>query len=432
MFSLFVAYVGTNLLYQERIDEEIRRILLSNGDKVIEIYKAADSDELIPFMQAFSGTAATRIQVFNGDETPLLDETLEIGTDAIETVLAGGTVDNISGGEGHLPIVGVPFQTDGEDYALFLTVDPNEVEDEIMNSIHMMYVVILFFGSLLVIIAARYVVHPLIQLTEATRRMAHGHFDIELPVKRKDEIGTLSASFNQMAKELGKLDQMRQEFVANVSHEIQSPLTSISGFSKALKDKPMNEENRFRYLSVIEQESERLSRLGRNLLRLSHLQHDQLRLNRSIFRLDEQLRTVVIALEPQWSTKELNLDIRLVPISIHADEDQLKQVWTNLLNNSIKFTPEHGTILIEATTDADRITVSVTDSGIGIPKEERQDIFKPFHKVDRARGTAVKGNGLGLSIVKQIVDLHKGEIRVSEGEAGGAKFIVTLPQDLQN
>ncbi|MGG2065669.1 histidine kinase dimerization/phospho-acceptor domain-containing protein [Bacillus sp. S14(2024)] len=169
-----------------------------------------------------------------------------------------------------------------------------------MNVIHIMYVIILFFGSLLIIIAARYVVSPLVRLTEVTRKMAQGNFTIVLPTKRKDEIGALSASFNEMAKELGKLDQMRQEFVSNVSHEIQSPLTSISGFSKALKQKKMSEENRLRYLNIIEQESDRLSRLARNLLRLSHLQHDQLQLNLSHFRLDEQLRNVTIGLEPQW------------------------------------------------------------------------------------------------------------------------------------
>jgi signal transduction histidine kinase len=186
----------------------------------------------------------------------------------VEHVLAGDIADGISTGENHLPIIGVPFQVDGEPYALFLTVDKNSVEDEIMNSIHLMYIIILFFGSLLILVAARYIVNPILRLTEATKRMAKGNFDFELPTKRKDEIGVLSLSFNEMAKELSKLDRMRKEFVANVSHEIQSPLTSISGFSKALKQKKMSEESRIHYLNIIEEESERLSRLSQNLLRL--------------------------------------------------------------------------------------------------------------------------------------------------------------------
>src|SRR5690606_1676460 len=162
---------------------------------------------------------------------------------------------------------------------------------------------ILFFGSFLILIAARYIVNPIRCLTKATESMAKGQFDIELPTKRKDEIGILSVSFNQMAKELGKLDRMRQDFVSNVSHEIGSPLTSISGFTKALKQKQMDEESRLRYLTIIEEESERLARLSQNLLRLSHLQHDNQSLKLNTYRFDEQIRKVIIALEPLWAAK---------------------------------------------------------------------------------------------------------------------------------
>lgn len=429
MFSLFVAYIGTNLLYQGRIQDEIRDILVRNGEKVIEIYQSAGTDDLLSFLDSFSGTAGTRLQLYNREGVPLLEETLDFEKKDIETVLAGGTVNNLYYGEmPHLPFAGIPFQEKGETYALFLAVERNKVEDEMMNSIHLMYVIILFFGSLLIIIAARYVVHPLVRLTEATKKMAQGNFDIVLPTKRKDEIGVLSASFNEMARELGKLDQMRKEFVANVSHEIQSPLTSISGFSKALQQKEMNEESRIRYLSIIEQESERLSRLGRNLLRLSHLQHDQHQLSLAAFRLDEQLRNVVIGLEPQWSAKEIAIDIQLEPMTVEADEDLLKQVWTNVLNNSIKFTPVQGKIVIEALLKNNHMTVSIADNGIGIPADERKDIFKPFHKVDKSRDPSINGNCLGLSIVKQIVDLHNGDIQVSESPERGTKFMVTLPK----
>jgi signal transduction histidine kinase len=433
MFSLLVANIGTTLLYQGRIQGEMQEILIKNGKKIIDIYQVSNSKELIPFMQAFSGTAGTRLQLYNKDAKPLLDEKLEelnVEKSKVETVLAGDIVDNVQEVTyyHHLPVIGVPFHAEGEPYALFLTVERNSVEEEIMNSIHLMYIIILFFGSLLIIVAARYVVNPLVRLTDATKRMAKGNFEIELPTKRKDEIGVLSASFNEMAKELSKMDQMRQEFVASVSHEIQSPLTSISGFSKALKNKKISEEDRLRYLSIIEEESERLSRLSRNLLRLSHLQHELQPITSSSYRLDEQLRNVVIGLEPQWSAKEIEIDIQLEVITIQGDEDQLKQVWTNLLNNSIKFTPVQGKISIEAFLTNNQITVSITDNGIGIPEEERKDIFKPFHKVDKSRDGAVKGNGLGLSIVKQIVDIHNGDIQVEGAAGAGATFTVTLPQ----
>lgn len=428
MFSLLAAYIGINVVYHDHAQDEMRKILIKNGKKAIEIYLSTKSGDLLAFMKAYSGTAGTRLQLYKNDGVPLLeDENLEVEKKYIDTVLAGNITDNFKGFITYVPTVGVPFQENGEHYAIFVTIEKNQFEDQQMTAIHLMYVVILFFGSLMIIIAARYVVNPLIKLTEATRKMAQGNFNIVLPTKRKDEIGALSKSFNEMATELGKLDQMRQEFVSNVSHEIQSPLTSISGFSKALKQKKISEENRIRYLSIIEQESDRLSRLARNLLRLSHLQHNQQQLSLSHFRLDEQLRNVAIGLEPQWSVKKIAIDIQLKPITIEADEDQLKQVWTNLINNSIKFTPLQGKITIKAVLKNQFISVSITDTGVGIPVEERKDIFKPFHKIDKSRDPSIKGNGLGLSIVKQIVDLHHGDIKVLEGSEGGAEFIIILP-----
>jgi len=231
MVSLFVAYLGTTYLYKDSIHKEIRRILLTNAEKVVELYQTSNSNDVVQFTQTFTGTIGSRLQLYNQEAVPLLEEDLKVETKHVETVLSGEVEEEIFEGEFQVPVVGIPLSDNGKSYALFISVERNKVEEETMNSIHLMYVFILFLGSLLVIIGARYVVNPLVRLTEATRKMAQGNFKIELPTKRKDEIGVLSASFNEMARELGKLDQMRQEFVANVSHEIQSPLTSISGFS---------------------------------------------------------------------------------------------------------------------------------------------------------------------------------------------------------
>lgn len=437
MLSLFTAFIVTSLLYEGRIQNLVEEVLITNGKKIIQAYQSTPSADLIPFMQNLSGISGNLLQLYNKNGRPLLDDknvSMHVDPIHIERVLSGGTVHNIDTGEHHsfhlpqLPIIGLPFQVDGEPYALFLTVEKNPVEGEIMNSIHVMYIIILFFGSLLILVAARYIVNPILRLTEATKRMAKGTFDFELHTKRKDEIGLLTVSFNEMAKELSKLDRMRQDFVSNVSHEIQSPLTSISGFTKALKQKKMSEESRLRYLTIIEEESERLSRLSQNLLRLSYLQQETHPLKVSTYRLDEQLRKVVIALEPQWTAKEIEIDLQLETMTVQADEDQLNQVWINLLSNSIKFTPIHGKILIEAAVKEDQTIVSITDNGPGIPEEERVDIFKPFHKVDKARDPSVKGNGLGLSIVKKIIDIHNGDIQVFGRPGTGSTFEVTLPQ----
>lgn len=430
MISLFLAYYVTFYMYQARIQSLIEDMLLTSNQKIIHIYQSTPSADLIPFMQNVSGLSGNVLQLYDKEGKPLLGEKKEflpVEQSDIERVLAGATYSKVVAGSNQLPMTGVSFQVNGQPYALFLTLEKNQIETEIMNSIHLMYIIILFFGSLLIIVAARYFVNPILRLTEATKSVAKGKFDFELPAKRKDEIGILTNSFNEMAKELSKLDRMRQDFVSNVSHEIQSPLTSISGFSKALKQKKMSEESRLRYLTIIEEESERLSRLSQNLLRLSSLQYQPHPLNLNTYRLDEQLRKVVIALEPQWSEKEIQIDVQLEPITIQADEEQLYQVWTNLLTNSIKFTPENGSIMIKAARNEYGSIVSVTDNGIGIPEAERTDIFKPFHKVDKSRTSAVKGNGLGLSIVKQIIDIHNGEIEVTGRPGTGSTFTVTLP-----
>ncbi|WP_236693043.1 sensor histidine kinase [Aneurinibacillus tyrosinisolvens] len=415
----------------------IEELLITNGNKMIQTYQSTPSAELIPFMQNVSGISHTLLQLYNKEGKPLLDEKgwpIQVDPNDMRRVLAGEKVrhfDKVDLAHFHIPqppSVGLPLQADGQPYALFVTVKENPIENETMNAIHVTYIIILFFGSLLILVAARYIVNPIVRLTEATRRMAKGTFDFELPTKRKDEIGLLTVSFNEMAKELSKLDRMRQDFVSNVSHEIQSPLTSISGFSKALQQKKMSEESRLHYLTIIEKESERLSRLSQNLLRLSYLQQEHHPLKVNTYRLDEQLRRVVIALEPQWAAKEIEIDVQLEAMTVQADEDQLNQVWTNLLSNSIKFTPAHGKIVIEAVRKDNQNIISITDNGIGIPEEERADIFKPFHKVDKARDPSVKGNGLGLSIVKKIVDIHKGHIQVSGRLGTGSTFEVTLPQ----
>ncbi|MGE5704710.1 MAG: sensor histidine kinase [Clostridia bacterium] len=423
-------------MYESKSNQMIQDMLVANGHKLIQTFQTTPSAELVPLMQNLSGLSYNVLQLYNKDRKPLLDEDewlLQVDLAEIDRVLSGEQVSGMEkvvspkSNRAELPVVGLPFQVAGQPYALFVTVKLDILDSENMNAIHLMYVMIMLFGSFLIIIAARYIVNPIVRLTEATKRMAKGEFDIELSTKRKDEIGVLSVSFNQMAKELGKMDRMRREFVSSVSHEIGTPLTSISGFTKALKQKQMNEESRLRYLTIIEQESERLSRLSQDLLQLSRLQHDQQPVKVSTYRLDEQLRRVVITLEPHWSAKEIEMVLHLEPITIQADEDKLSQVWINLLSNSIKFTPANGKIQIEAVMEDDQKIVSITDNGIGIPEEERTDIFKPFHKVDKARNSSVKGNGLGLSIVKQIVEMHHGSIHVSGKLGEGTTFEVKLP-----
>jgi len=175
-----------------------------------------------------------------------------------------------------------------------------------------------------------------------------------------------------------------------------------------------------------------LSRLGEDLLQLSSLEYENLSLNKREFRLDEQIRKVIIALETQWSSKEMEVELELTEIPITADEDKLYQLWTNLLSNSIKYTSVRGKILVRVSGVNGGIEITITDNGQGIPGEEISSIFKPFYKVDKSRertknGDSIGGNGIGLSIVKRIVDLHQGNIQVTSQIGKWTTVRVLLP-----
>jgi len=273
--------------------------------------------------------------------------------------------------------------------------------------------------------------HPIIQ---ALKMMSEGNFKIDLSFYGDQLQGKNGAhpysqiinSMNHMAEKLGEMEEMRQEFISNVSHEIQSPLTSISGFAHTLKNEQLSPEERNHYLNIIETESNRLSKLSENLLKLTSLESEHQQLEQKSYRLDYQLRRIILAHEPQWSEKGLVMDISLKNVTLTADEGMMDQVWINLLHNSIKFTPAGGTIVIEVFySEEGNSIVKIKDTGIGIEQDALMHIFERFYKADKSRNRNIGGNGLGLSIAKKIIDLHNGEIRV-QSEAGIGTVITVI------
>ncbi|HEX2914131.1 MAG TPA: HAMP domain-containing sensor histidine kinase [Chloroflexia bacterium] len=268
-------------------------------------------------------------------------------------------------------------------------------------------------------------------IIDALERIAKGDFSVsvENKVDRNENrmIGELVDSVNRMAAELNQLETMRQEFISNVSHEIQTPLTSIHGFTQALQSETLALEDRQHYLTIIEAESTRLSRLSDNLLKLASLEAEQMKYEPKPYRLDRQLRHLILACEPQWLSKALEMDIALAEVTVIADEDLLNQVWLNLLHNSIKFTPHGGKICIGLSQNSDKIEFKIADTGIGISEEDQAHIFERFYKADKSRTGLAGGSGLGLSITKKIVELHKGTIAVESQLEQGTIFRVSLP-----
>ena len=266
-------------------------------------------------------------------------------------------------------------------------------------------------------------------IIEAMGRIAQGDFRVRLNPDAGANAFTseLAKSVNLMAEELNQMEHMRQEFISNVSHEIQSPLTSICGFARALHDEHLSVEERQHYLSIIETESMRLSRMTDNILRLASLEAGQMKLEMKPYRLDKQIRTLILACEPQWMSKTIEMDVALEEVEIFADEDLLSQVWSNLLHNSIKFTPQGGRVCVEVHRRDNWIEYRITDTGIGIPEEAQARVFERFYKADTSRERSSGGSGLGLTIAKKIVELHQGTIGVTSQPGVGTAFIISLP-----
>ncbi len=271
-------------------------------------------------------------------------------------------------------------------------------------------------------------------IVEALEKIAKGDFSVRLDSANPDNqmVGVLANSVNKMALELEQMENLRQEFISNVSHEIQSPLTSIGGFTQALQNDQLGVEERHHYLSIIETESRRVSRITNDLLKLAALESEHAKFEPKPYRLDKQVRSLILACEPQWVEKGLDFDVALDEVEITADEDLLSQVWTNLIHNSIKFTPQGGKVWVDLRRDREVVEFKIRDSGIGIAPEDQERIFERFYKADRSRTRSNGGSGLGLAIAKKIVELHGGEIGVVSGPGTGTTFSVKLWVEIVN
>ncbi|MBL0385154.1 two-component sensor histidine kinase [Tumebacillus sp. ITR2] len=270
------------------------------------------------------------------------------------------------------------------------------------------------------------------EINGALKRIAKGDFNIVLDREEKfqGQLRDFVDTLNHMAHELKQMETLRQELISNVSHEIQSPLTSIRGFANTLQNDDLSPEDRRHYLSIIETESTRLSKLSDNLLKLTSLESEHQPFEPTPYRLDIQLRNVILACEPQWLEKDLELELDLPETTVVADEELMGQVWTNLIHNAIKFTPPHGSLQLVLEKTESGIRVSITDTGIGISPEDQLRIFERFYKGDKSRTRSITGggSGLGLAIVKKIIDLHAGSVRVRSQAGVGSTFEVQLPK----
>lgn len=259
----------------------------------------------------------------------------------------------------------------------------------------------------------------------AFEEVSHGKFGYQLEVPKKGQFKPIFENFNKMSKELLSIQTLKDEFIHDFSHEFKTPIASINGFANLLLEGGLTEEEERQYLKIIVDESARLSRLSESTLMLNRLENQQFVGEVKSYRLDLQLKECVIMLERDWSAKDITINSELPPISFEGNSTLMQQVWLNLLTNAIKFTPAHGEVTIRAARDQHNITVSVSDTGIGMSKEVASHVFEKYYQGDKSHST--RGNGLGLAIVKRIVTLSGGDVFVDSRENVGSTFTVKLP-----
>lgn len=307
----------------------------------------------------------------------------------------------------------------------FHVIDRPFFQDPIAGILLLLAILSIAISTTLAPFIAHFPLRPLRRLIAAINGLAEGDFTQRIHIEYPPELLHLSESFNSMASQLESMQMLGDDFIHNFSHEFKTPIVSIKGFAKLLKNDDLSEEQRQEYLDIIIHESDRLSTMAAKILDLSKLERQTELTQITTYNLAEQIRLAFLVLENKWSSKNIDFSIDLEEIKISANKEMMEQVFVNLLDNAIKFTPDGGYISISLISDDDHICFELQDSGIGMDEETVSHIFHKFYQADNSHQQ--EGNGLGLSLVKQIVDLHNGQIQIDSQKGNGTKITLVLP-----
>lgn len=306
---------------------------------------------------------------------------------------------------------------------------------ELKQSISDVYRVFLFcllisclISFILVYFTSKRITKPLQDINDAAKVIASGNFNKRIEIVSEDEIGELGKSFNEMAEGLNRLEEYRSKFIANISHDLRSPITSIQGFLNAILDGTIPPEKQQKYLKIALDETKRLTKLTNDILELTKIESQSIEIVKENFDVNEMIRNILLSLEARITEKNITVKVIFINESswVYADAQKIERVIHNLLDNAIKFTEIDKSIIIETRQDNNKIYVSISDMGIGINEEQLKHIFERFYKADSSRGMDKKGTGLGLAIVKEIIKAHNESISVKSKEGVGTTFVFSL------
>lgn len=382
------------------------------AQKIIDI---AQSDGILLDMPSDTGYEVYSVQ--RVDDSPLMSDEIRQRLDKGEIV----SVDHVL-----MPVSDTFFSAGGQYYQISLFPNSSLLL-QLLVSLLVTVASALVLGTLLASVAGKRYLRPIRELSAAIAQVAKGNFDVSVKPQPNSEMGCLAENFNSMAHDLSQIETLQRDFISNVSHEFKTPLSSISGYAKLLKTGVLSDDERNEYYDIISSESERLAALTSNILRLSKLEHCSAPPEKREYSLDEQLRRVIVLLEPQWSRKSITIEPELDSETIEGCPELLQEVWTNLIGNAIKYSSDGGRVFIRLFGGLDNVTVEIEDEGCGMTPQVLERIFERFYQGERSH--SAEGNGLGLALVKQICLLCGANIDVESVPGEGSLFRITLPRE---
>ena len=298
------------------------------------------------------------------------------------------------------------------------------IEHEVVLTTLIFGITSVFFGSILAVLASKFYVKPMNELIYAITRLSEGDYSVTISSSKATFMKPVSVGVNKLAKELEKNELVNSDFINNFSHEIKTPINSINGLVSLLKKGNLPKNKQIEYLNIIEEEIHRLSSITTNILTLSKLENQHILPNKIRFNVSEQIRICVLQLEKKWNQKNLDLSLDFDEFEIEGNEDMLRHVWMNIIDNGIKFAEKGGKLNIRISKRSTYLCVDIENSGSTISAEDTERIFNKFYQADKSHSK--EGNGIGLSIVKSIIDLHDGRIYV-DSKDNLTCFSVYLP-----
>lgn len=326
----------------------------------------------------------------------------------------------------------VPITRDFTTYGYVVIHQPMsklyDSENQILNIVYITSVIVFGLSLLILIIFDVIVYRPLRKITEAAKQYADGNLNYKINVNSNDEMGYLANTMNYMASELDAAEEYQHNFIANISHDFRSPLTSIKGYLEAILDGTIPPDRQNQYIERVIGETERLTKLTKSMLTLNTIDSQGL-LNRTTFDINRMVKETAQSFEGQCISKDITFDITFEQEAqmVYADFSKIQQVLYNLIDNAIKFSNKSSSIYLSTEQKGEKIYTSVKDTGVGIPKKDLKKVFDRFYKSDSSRGKDKKGTGLGLSIVKGIIRAHGENIDVISTEGVGTEFVFSLP-----